>query len=90
MRASFNGTALTGETITKTREHFANIHRDCIRAAEAGEFHVNDVIGYRAWQEDCIRAVMDEGARLSLTFLQRAYWLQTGKCVALLPAYEGA
>jgi hypothetical protein len=81
----FNGVELTPETIALTRQHFADIHRACIREAEAGEVRVNDLASYVQWQEACIRSALDETSRLSVTFLQRAYWLQTGDCPALLP-----
>ena len=79
----FAGVALTPETIALTREHFADISRRCIADATEGRQHVNDLDSYVAWQESAIRDVMT-CERFSLTFLQRAHWIQTGECVALL------
>lgn len=82
----FNGVELTPETILRTRHHFADISRQCIEAARSGEDRVNDLPGYIAWREAAIADIMDESdTRFSVTFLQRAHYLQTGESVALLP-----
>jgi len=73
------------EIIQKTREHFAQIHRDCIDGARRGEWHVNDLDRYVEWQEECIRSSLAGESDHTLTFLQRAYWLETGESVPLLP-----
>lgn len=83
-RYSFAGVNLTDETIQRTREHFIDIHRRCIEEAQSGQTRVNDLASYVAWQEDCIADMADK-EQFSVTFLQRAHWLQTGECVALLP-----
>lgn len=80
----FAGVELTPETIQRTREHFADIGRDCIREAQDGTTRVNDLAGYVAWREQAIEDVLTT-TRFSLTFLQRAHYLQTGESVALLP-----
>lgn len=79
-----NGTDITAATIEATREHFAQISRDCINEVQEGRLSVNDIEGYIAWHK---KAIADGVAGLgdhSLTFMQRAYWLQTGDCPALL------
>lgn len=83
----FNGVELTEETIIKTREWFAQNCLDCIEEAESGEVSVNDLDEYRKWRlqsrEDDLSGKNDH----TVTFLQRAYFIQTGECVALLPMY---
>jgi hypothetical protein len=80
----FANVELTPETIQRTREHFRDIHLACIRDAEDGTTRVNDLPGYVSWQQAAIADVMNT-ERFSVTFLQRAHWLQTGECIALLP-----
>lgn len=78
---------LTPETLDLTWQWFADLDRECARAAQAGEFRVNDLPRYVADCEE--RAARydahDNGGRpLSLTFIQRAYFIQSGKSVPLL------
>lgn len=82
--ACFAGVELTLETIQRTRKHFADIYRACIREAEDGTTRVNNLESYRTWREDAIAEVMTT-ERFTVTFLQRAHWLQTGESIALLP-----
>ncbi len=81
----FNGVTITPGTIERTRKHFADLCRACIAEAESGERPVNDLPAYEAWQCESIARVMAGGDDHTLTFMQRAYWLQTGDCPALLP-----
>lgn len=80
---------LTVETLAKTFTWFADNQRACAAAAKAGEFFVNDLARYTA---DCEAhaAAYDRhetsGNRLSLTFLQRAYFIQSGESVPMLSA----
>jgi len=75
---------LTDETIDKTWRWFADHQRACATAATLGEFRVNDLSGYVA---DCLaeaaRYDQHEG-RMSLTFIQRAYFIQSGESVPML------
>lgn len=83
---SFNGTALTPATLAATREWFAGWSRELIADIEAGRRKVNNPESYITFHRKAIQDVMDESnPRLSYTFLQRAYWIQTGEDVALLP-----
>ena len=79
-----NGVRLTPETILKTREHFAEIDRRCIEGALSGAFHVNDVASYVRWQEEMRDNMLAGKSDHTLTFLQRALWIQTGQSVPLL------
>ena len=79
-----NGVAITPETILATREHFAQIDRDCIEEAVSGAQRVNDLQSYVAWREQSIADGMAGKYDHTVTFMQRALWLQTGDCPALL------
>ena len=73
------------ETIAATREHFADIGRQCIADAKAKIIHVNDLPSYIAWREKGIADSLSGAADHSVTFQQHAHYLETGECVALLP-----
>lgn len=86
--ARFNGEILTEATIIATRQHFADIYQAVIDKTLSGEHapasHV-DIQGYIAQYKEKQRAMLAGESEDNFTFLQRAYWLQTGDCVALLP-----
>lgn len=71
--------------ILATREHFAQIHVDCIIGASEGEFFVNDLMSYIAWQFGMLRATERGDYDHTFTFLQFAHFLETEDCIALLP-----
>lgn len=76
---------LTPETIKATRQWFADNALACIAEAESGSVFVNDPKSHREW---CMQRHADALAGRSdhtLTFLQRAHWIQTGEMVPLLP-----
>jgi len=83
--ARFAGVELTIESIQKTREWFAKNAQECIEEVNSGKVKVNDPESYFQWckirMEDAIVGRNDH----TLTFLQRAHYIQTGECVALLP-----
>ncbi|WP_124115428.1 hypothetical protein [Paenibacillus xylanexedens] len=81
----FNGLELTEESIQKTRQLFADISLACIEEVECGKVRVNDPESYFAWRKEEAKEVMEGKADHTLTFLQRAYYVQTGESVALLP-----
>ena len=81
----FNGTQLTQETIVATRQHFADIDQACIDEVKSGAVRVNDPASYFAWCEQRAKDGMEGKHDHTLTFLQRAYWIQTGEMIALLP-----
>jgi len=83
-RTIVNGVEITPETILATREHFAQISRDCIAEAQNGTTRVNDLASYVAWREQAIEDSLAGRGDHTLTFMQRALWLQTGECPALL------
>ena len=81
----FNRVEITQESINLTRMHFAEIYQRCIQGAKDGTMYVNDVEGYILNQEACISEIMQGDYDHSLTFMQRAYYLQEGEMLALLP-----
>jgi len=81
----FNNTELTPETIQATREWFAANAQACIDEVKSGAVHVNDRTAYFAWREQMAKDSLAGRSDNNLTFLQRAYTIQTGDCVALLP-----
>lgn len=83
-RMIVNGVEITPETILATREHFAQISRDCIAEVQSGRTRVNDLASYVAWREQAIDDSLAGKGDHTLTFMQRALWLQTGECPALL------
>lgn len=79
------GWKMTDATRLATRQHFHDIDMACIAEAESGAVYVNDLDDYRAW---CLQRAADALAGKidhTFTFQQRAYWIETGECVALLP-----
>lgn len=81
----FAGVEITQETILKTRQHFVDNAYACIAEVMDGKVKVNDSAKYFT---DCLdRAAMFASGRgdYSVTFAQRAHWIQTGECIALLP-----
>ncbi len=90
----FNNTELTQETILATRQHFIDNCNNCIRlcrqrdveeCSEWNEFFVNDKAKYISDEESMINYFQSGEGDHTFTFLQRAYWIQTGEMVALLP-----
>lgn len=81
----FNDTEITQETIIQTRKHFADLSQKCIDKAISGEFRVNNLQSYIELQHASIEYALLGKNDYTFTFMQRAYWLQTGECVALLP-----
>jgi len=85
MENNFNGEILTTEAIEKSRDWCRENCKTCIDKAKSGEFKVNNLETYIAWQEENI-INNDEGKNdHTFGFRQRAYYFQTGKCIALLP-----
>lgn len=82
--ARFNGVELTEETIQKTREWFANNARECIEEVRSGKVKVNDPEAYFTWCEERAKSALNGGIDHTFTFLQRAYFIQTGKSIPLL------
>mgnify|MGYP003640901139 CR=1 FL=1 len=76
---------ITESTIKETHKHFINIYKGCIDEVLSGEVKVND---QKKYFENCNKAILKhekgEGTN-NLTFMQRAYYLQEGETIALLP-----
>ena len=81
----FNGTEITAETVAAARQWYAE-HFDTL-AAEAPTFLASHypLEQYRADMTDKKRAALAGEYDRSLAFMQRAYFIQTGESVALLP-----
>ena len=83
---TFNKTKLTNKTIKKTDIHFADICQGCIDEVLSGEVRVNDkekyILNNSKRKNEYLKG---EANRNNFTYLQAAYWIQTGKCIALLP-----
>lgn len=80
-----NGIEITQATIKATREHFIDNCKACILDATNGKFRVNDLNKYIEWQTKYIESTNNGENDHTLTFLQRALWLQTGNMIAILP-----
>lgn len=82
--SKFNGVELTQETITTTRQWFADNCQACINDAISGAQKVNDLVYYvnkkTEHKADALSGKWDH----TFSFLQRAHFVQTGECVALL------
>lgn len=81
----FNNVELSEATMQATRQHFADNAIACIAEVLDGTVRVNDPESYYAWQEERAIEALAGNCDHTLTFLQRAYWIQTGDMVALLP-----
>lgn len=75
---------LTQETILKTRQYYADNAEACIAEAVSGEVRVNDLPSYiiRCEQRgaDSLAGKNDH----TFTFIQMAWYIQSGECVSLL------
>jgi hypothetical protein len=81
----FNGEELTEQSMQQAMEWFAANAQACIDDAVAGLVLVNDIRTYIKWQQILKDDTLAGSYDHTLTFLQKAYWIQTGECVALLP-----
>jgi hypothetical protein len=80
----FNGVELTKESIQKTRKWFSDNAMACIKEAKSGKVFVNDFEYYSKWRKEESQEYIEGKHDHTLTFLQRAYFIQTGESVALL------
>ena len=83
--ATFNGVWLKGESVQAAREWFAENCAEAIIDAESGLIKVNDLEAFREWQTNLRRGHLRGDFDHTLTAMQRAYFIQTGESVALLP-----
>lgn len=79
-----NWAELTPETVAKAEQWFIDNALGCIAEAESGEVYVNDFESYKAWQMAIVKEYTDKTYRPTFTFLQRAWYIQTGESVAFL------
>jgi len=75
---------MTKENRDATRAHFVDIYRRSIHEAESGTMRPNNLASYVAWQNQVIADTLAGKYDHTFTFLQRAHWLETGECPALL------
>lgn len=84
----FNGVEITKESIQACRQWFADNADACVCQAEDGTAPLASHYPlelYRAkMAEHRVSALAGEFDH-TFTFIQRAYYIQTGECVALLP-----
>jgi hypothetical protein len=81
----FNGVELTEESIQKTRKWFSDNSIACIEEVKSGKVRVNDRESYFEWMNRSAKEYMEGQHDYTVAFLQRAYFIQTGESVALLP-----
>lgn len=84
----FNGVELTEATMQKTREIFAAGIVAEITEIESGTFKLpahNPKVAHFAYLAKRKAAYLAGETDHTLTFLQRAHWVQTGEMIALLP-----
>jgi hypothetical protein len=81
----FNGVELTKESIQKTRKWFSDNAIACIEEVKSGKVRVNDEEFYFNWRNKEAKEFMEGKHDFTVTFLQRAYFIQTGESVGLLP-----
>lgn len=76
---------LTQESIQAARQWFHDNHIACAKGALARDWFCNDPEGYAKKQE--LRAIeaLNGSCDHTFTFWQRAYEIQTGECIGLLP-----
>lgn len=81
----FNNTVITKESIDKARRFFINNLQAQMEDIRTGKVKVNNKERHLQWlidsEIDCEAGAYDN----RFTMLQRAYYIQTGDCVALLP-----
>lgn len=77
--------ALTNESIQAARQWYHDNALACIAAVKNGEYRVNDEARYFKDMEENAQEYLDGKWDHTLAFLQRAHFIQTGECVALLP-----
>ena len=76
---------ITKETIIKTRQWFIDNTQGCIDEAMSGQVRMNDLDSY---VQSMLKRMDDIEAGEwdhTFTFQQRAVYIQTGECHALLP-----
>lgn len=81
----FNGEELTEESILKARKWFSDNRLACIEEVKSGKVKIYcDKEEFYEREKRNSKDFLDGVNDYTLTFLQRAYFIQTGKSVALL------
>lgn len=83
-QATNNMSNITQETILLTRKWFADNALACIAEVEDGSVKVNDKESYYIWCRKRHDASLNGDNDHTFTFRQRAWYIQTGECIALL------
>ena len=83
--ATFNGVWLNGESVQAARQFFADNCDQVIAEAIAGIIKCNNLDDLIEWQTDMKRRSLSGENDHTLAYMQRAYFIQTGQSVALLP-----
>lgn len=78
-------TKLNKESVDATRQWFHDNALACIAEMDSGEVRVNNPEAYRAQRTQDAQDFLAGKWDHTLTFQQRATWIQTGECHALLP-----
>lgn len=85
---TFNGVEITQESILACRQWFADNADACVREAEDGTAPLASHYPIELYRENMAArkasALAGEFDH-TFTFMQRAHYMQTGECVALLP-----
>lgn len=85
---TFNGVTLTDATVQATRQWFADNCDACLREVEDGTVKLASHYPLEAYRQQMAKhknqALAGEWDH-TLAFRQRAYFIQTGESVALLP-----
>ena len=80
----FNGEELTEESILRARKSFSDNCLTCIKDVKSGKSKIYcDKENYYKREERNSKDYLDGVNDHTFTFLQRAYYIQTGKSVAL-------
>lgn len=84
----FNGVEITEQSILACRQWFADNADGCVREAEDGTAPLAShypLERYRIEKAEDKRKALAGEYDHTFTFMQRAYYIQTGESVALLP-----
>lgn len=80
-----NGVLLTQDAINKTREWYITNCQECIDGAINKDFFCNDIDSYVKYETEFMNTFINWDFSISLAFLQKAYYHQTGESVPILP-----
>jgi hypothetical protein len=72
------------QALTAARTYYIELAQACINDANKGILLVNDLPKFITWQKQAIEAFKAGKNDHTFTMQQRAHYIQTGECVALL------